>query len=79
MKALTSTQGTAMAETGLCDLHAGETDSRRHVIGSLVAINGSTDWDGQGFSDVGDNPEIECFVCGVDADVEAMLRQVGDR
>ncbi len=58
MYALTSVQGTAMAETGICDYHY-QSEVNRNQIREWA----DNDHDGQGFRDVTDNDRISCQFC----------------
>ena len=60
MHALLSDQGTAMAETGLCDEHFTPSFKFLTISGAIEEI---PDWDGGDFHEVR-NPEVPCQICG---------------
>ena len=68
MRALTTTQGTAMAEYALCELHYRSEKWRNDTVED-AGIEASLDephdrWDGGGWVDVRSNDALECRVCG---------------
>ena len=60
MIALLSDQGTAMAETALCETHnKGLTCARVYAEATSIP-----DWDGRGFRDCTGNDALQCVICG---------------
>jgi hypothetical protein len=63
MFALTTTQGTAMAETAICSDHWAKTFKRIRSNAQFIE-----DWDRLNFVDCSGNELLECTVCGATAD-----------
>lgn len=61
MRALLSDQGTAMAETALCEVHHVSPDARAGAM-MLASIDG--DWDKGNFHDCTGNDQLFCIACG---------------
>lgn len=59
MLALTSTQGTAMGETAICDTHP---EADRNILKRLAHRSG--DWDHGDFHDCSGNEALTCQMCG---------------
>jgi len=57
--ALTSTQGTAMAETAICDNHWSKSYTEIRRGAEFIK-----DWDKLDFVDCSGNPELQCILCG---------------
>ena len=72
MHALTTDQGTAMAESAACSTCA-ETAAAERVMSDAAAL--ASDYSGQGARDCTGNEALECQVCGWDGETELAQRE----